>query len=85
MKILITGGHTGIGLELTKKLLIDKHKIGLIVRNRERKNSLSKIINTDNIDFFIADLSDQKAIVNIADEIITVNNEILTTRPKVLL
>ena len=70
MKILITGGHTGIGLELTKKLLIGKHKIGLILRNRERKNSLSKNINTENIDFFFADLSDQKSIVDIADEII---------------
>ena len=70
MKILITGGHTGIGLELTKKLLIGKHKIGLILRNRERKNNLPKNMNTENIDFFFADLSDQKSIVDIADEII---------------
>ena len=34
------------------------------------KNSLSKNINTENIDFFFADLSDQKSIVDIADEII---------------
>lgn len=70
MKILITGGHTGIGLELTKKLLIGKHKIGLLLRNRERKNNLPKNMNTENIDFFFADLSDQKSIVDIADEII---------------
>ena len=35
MNFIITGGHTGIGLELTKKLLEEGHKIGLIVRKNK--------------------------------------------------
>jgi len=36
-RILITGGHSGIGLELTKTLLKEDNKIGLIVSERAKK------------------------------------------------
>lgn len=72
---LITGGHSGIGLGLTKKLLTSGNKLGLIVRNETRKKEFlsqidmfdSKIIN--DIDFFYADLSDQKQVWLVAADI----------------
>ncbi len=55
-QIIITGGYSGIGLELTKLILKDDHKAGLIVRNEtailnETKQKL-KQFNPDNLDFF---------------------------------
>ena len=68
-KIILTGGHSGIGLELTKKLLAEEHQIGLILRNEKRKNDLSKIIEIKDIDFFYGDLSKQSEVINIANQI----------------
>jgi len=73
--ILLTGGHTGIGLGVTKKLLKLENKIGLIIRNESRKKMLLSELNgfpqelIDNIDFFYADLSDQAQIRAAAQEI----------------
>ena len=67
--IIITGGHSGIGLELTKKLLADGHRLGLIVRNESRKNSLSEVFDTSNIDYFYADLSVQSEVLRVANDI----------------
>lgn len=67
--IIITGGHSGIGLELTKKLLVDGHKIGLIVRNESRKRSLSDVLDTEKIEFFYADLSIQTEVIRVAQDI----------------
>lgn len=68
-KIIITGGHSGIGLELTKKLLAENHQLGLIVRNEQRKDDLSKIIPIENIHFFFGDLSIQSDVITIANQI----------------
>ena len=68
-KIILTGGHSGIGLELTKKLLPENHQIGLVLRNEERKNDFSKILKTKDIDFFYGDLSKQSEVINIANQI----------------
>lgn len=67
--IIITGGHSGIGLELTKKLLVDGHRIGLIIRNENRKNSLSEFLDTSKIEFFYADLSIQSEVLKVAKDI----------------
>jgi len=37
MNIIITGGYSGIGLELTKMLFAEGHKLGLIIRNKKNK------------------------------------------------
>lgn len=56
-RILFTGWHSGIGLELTKTLLKEDHKIGLIVGNKQRRNdALKELGNNREVDFFIADL-----------------------------
>ena len=73
--ILLTGGHTGLGLGVTRKLLKLENKIGLIVRNESRKNAALSALNDfpqeliDGIDFFYADLSDQAQVRAIAQEI----------------
>ena len=69
-KIIITGGNSGIGLELTKKLLSENHQIGLVLKNQNRKNDLQKVVETKNIDFFYGDLSKQSEVVKVGNEII---------------
>ncbi|MEO1286440.1 MAG: SDR family NAD(P)-dependent oxidoreductase [Chloroflexota bacterium] len=70
--ILLTGGHSGLGLELTKKLLNEGHHLGLILRNEKRKADAIEAIGTsDNIDFFLADLAKQRDIRQVAKEIMS--------------
>lgn len=72
--IIITGGGSGIGLELVKMMLKEGRHVGLILRNAERK---SQLLNTEpglsgyeKLDFFFADLSVQNEIKAVAQEII---------------
>ena len=67
--IVISGGHSGIGLELTKKLLAEGHKIGLIVRNENRRKSLADLFDSSKIEFFYADLSVQTEVIRVAQNI----------------
>lgn len=67
--VIISGGHSGIGLELTKKLLAEGHKIGLIIRNESRRKSLANSFDTSKIEFFYADLSIQSEVIRVAQEI----------------
>ena len=70
MDIILTGGHSGIGLELTKMLLQEGHKIGLIVRSEKRRNdAIVALGDSDKLDFFFADLSKQEDIVRVAQSI----------------
>lgn len=71
MKVLMTGGHTGIGLELTKVLLEQGHKLGLVVRNQSRADALAQEIDTTDIDFFYADLSNQQDVVSVVNHVTT--------------
>ena len=70
MNIIITGGHTGMGLELTKKLLAEGNKIGLIVRSESRKEDTQKLFSKENsVDIFIGDLSKRNEIEKVANQI----------------
>lgn len=67
MKFILTGGHSGIGLELTKRLLKEGHELGLILRNENRTASAIEAIGTnENVEFFYADLSKRDAIEKVA-------------------
>lgn len=75
MYVLITGGHTGVGLGVTKELLVPGNKIGLIIRSESRKEEVitefkefSKEL-VDGIDFFYADLGDQTQVKAVAAEV----------------
>ncbi|MEM6726462.1 MAG: SDR family NAD(P)-dependent oxidoreductase, partial [Bacteroidota bacterium] len=70
MHIIITGGHSGIGLELSKQLLAEGHKIGLIVRSEQRKQAaITAFEDSSQIDFFIADLSKREHIQQVIEKI----------------
>ncbi|MEM9337750.1 MAG: SDR family NAD(P)-dependent oxidoreductase [Bacteroidota bacterium] len=70
MNYVITGGHSGMGFELTKKLLKEGHKIGLIVRSESRKETTRKLFqDLDSVEIFIADLSKRTEIEQVADQI----------------
>ncbi len=70
MNYLLTGGHTGIGLELTNVLLKEGHKIGLIVRTEKRKQeTLQALAKPEMVDFFFADLSQADAVQAVAKDI----------------
>ena len=63
--IIVTGGHSGIGLELTKRLVADGHLVGLVVRDAARASSVSGVESV-----FVADLSDQAQVRTVAQEIL---------------
>ena len=72
MKIVITGGHSGIGLELTR-LLINKpeHSIGLVMRAKSRVQDLPpEIRDANNLTVWEADLSVQTQVVTVAKTIL---------------
>lgn len=69
MNIIITGGHSGLGLELTKKLLTEGHQLGLIIRNPERRVQVERTLDSEQVQYFYADLSDQEQVINVAREI----------------
>ena len=62
--IIVTGGHSGIGLKLTKRLVADGHRVGLVVRDTARASSVSDVESV-----FVADLSDQDQVRTVAQEI----------------
>jgi NAD(P)-dependent dehydrogenase (short-subunit alcohol dehydrogenase family) len=67
--VIITGGHSGIGLELTKLILRDGHKAGLILRNESTLNDAKQKLEQfgyNNVDFFVADLSRQEDVLKVA-------------------
>ncbi|MEM1000889.1 MAG: SDR family NAD(P)-dependent oxidoreductase [Bacteroidota bacterium] len=70
MNILLTGGHSGIGLELTRMLLKDGHHLGLIVRSEKRKADAQRELGAQAaIDYFIADLGKRDQITAVAQSI----------------
>ncbi|MEL6866731.1 MAG: SDR family NAD(P)-dependent oxidoreductase [Bacteroidota bacterium] len=70
MNYIITGGHTGMGLALTKKLRKEGHQIGLIVRSTSRKKETQALFQGDEgIDLFVADLSKRDDIEQVAQQI----------------
>ena len=72
MNVIITGGHSGIGFELTKKLLEEGHQVGIIVRSEQRrKEALSLFAGSRAPEVFVADLSKRNEIEEVAGAIQT--------------
>ncbi|MEM7110216.1 MAG: SDR family NAD(P)-dependent oxidoreductase [Bacteroidota bacterium] len=77
MNILITGGHSGIGLELTKKILEKGHQVGLIVKSEARKSDAEHLFPGENKpEIFIGDLSDRGQIKAVAEELMAANGKL---------
>ncbi len=72
MNYIITGGHSGMGLELSKKLLAEGHNIGLIVRSESRKEDTRKLFSKERtVDVFVADLSKRNEIEEVVQQILS--------------
>lgn len=72
MHIVITGGHTGMGLALSQRLLSEGHTIGLIVRSESRKKETLGIFPEGSpVEVFVADLAKRAQIESVAQEIST--------------
>ena len=65
-QIVLTGGSSGIGLELLKILLEKEHRVAVVVRNQEQSDELQNNFHSTNLEIFIADLSVQSEVVNVA-------------------
>lgn len=71
---LITGGTSGIGLEIVKGLLAHKKSVGIIARNKELTLSTIQTLKSTflgaHITYFIGDLSIQSDVKRLANEIL---------------
>ena len=71
--ILITGATAGIGLETAKQLAKTGANIYIVGRNKEKctaaVENIKNVSSNNNIHFFTADLSSQKQVRQLADEI----------------
>ncbi len=73
---LFTGGHSGLGLGVVRRLLVPGNRIGLIVRNEARATEAKTALQdhplelVDSIDFFYADLADRSQVDRVVEEIL---------------
>lgn len=68
-QIVLTGGSSGIGLELLKLLLEKEHRVAVVVRSQDRSDELQSNFRSNGLEVFIADLSVQSEVVNVAKAI----------------
>lgn len=69
MHIVITGGHTGIGLELTKRLVAEgQHQVGVVVRSEARLADVPAEVRKA-LTVWEADLAVQSDVARVASEI----------------
>src|SRR5687768_6804812 len=62
--IVLTGGASGIGLELLKQLLRQQHRVAVVVRTENQLNELQNNFRSNNLEVFVADLSIQSETLN---------------------
>ena len=71
MNIVLTGGHTGMGLELSKLLLDEGHALSLIVRTEKRQAEAEQTLaGSGKVHFHLADLSVQADVRRVGEEIV---------------
>jgi retinol dehydrogenase 12 len=68
--IIITGGTDGVGLALAKRLVRDNHRVFVIGKNEIKGNNIVKSFNSNNIEFFQADLSEKKEIIKLSEKLL---------------
>jgi len=69
--IAITGGTSGIGLEMTRKLLREEHQVTLLVRNVRKAEALrNDLPNEVNLHIIPCDLANLSNVRNAANELL---------------
>uniref|UniRef100_A0A4W5M2V4 Uncharacterized protein n=1 Tax=Hucho hucho TaxID=62062 RepID=A0A4W5M2V4_9TELE len=68
--VLVTGGTSGIGLEIAKKFLSMGAKVAITGRNIDKLNNIKKEINNSNLIFVEWDISKTNIIDEKVNEII---------------
>jgi NAD(P)-dependent dehydrogenase (short-subunit alcohol dehydrogenase family) len=63
--IVLTGGSSGIGFELLKRLLEKEYRVAVVVRTREQSDELQNNFRSEHLEVFIADLSVQSEVSNV--------------------
>ena len=63
-QIVLTGGSSGIGLELLKHLLGQGHRVAVVARTESQLKELRNNFRSNDIEVFIADLSIQADTLN---------------------
>ncbi|MEM1349003.1 MAG: SDR family NAD(P)-dependent oxidoreductase [Myxococcota bacterium] len=70
MHIVITGGHSGIGLELAKRVAADGHRLGLVVRDPSRLEGVPDAIKSSSgFTYWSADLAIADDVTKVAEVI----------------
>jgi short-subunit dehydrogenase len=70
MNIIISGGHSGLGLELSKKLLAEGHRLGMIIRiKKPMEETQATLAGDEGVEYFLADLSDHEQVRKVSDHI----------------
>ena len=70
MNVVITGGHSGIGLELAKRLATDGHRLGFVVRSESRLDAVpGTVTGSAGFTAWTADLSVQADVAAVAEAI----------------
>lgn len=64
--IVLTGGSSGIGLELLKRLLEKECRVAVVVRTQEQADELQNNFRSNDLEVFIADLSVQSDVINVS-------------------
>lgn len=67
--IVLTGGASGIGFELLKRLLSERHQVAVITRTESQLDELKNNFPSNNLKVFIANLSSQSDILKIVKKI----------------
>ncbi len=70
--ILITGASSGIGLEMAKQLAAKQHNLLLVARNEAKLEALQQLLIKEyqiEVEYFLFDLSEQYAAVELYNEV----------------
>ncbi|MEO1235114.1 MAG: SDR family NAD(P)-dependent oxidoreductase, partial [Myxococcota bacterium] len=67
--VVVTGGHTGIGFELVKRLIQEGHRVAVLARSAERVVAIKEAVAPSVLEFFAVDLASQGEVERVAHKI----------------
>jgi NAD(P)-dependent dehydrogenase (short-subunit alcohol dehydrogenase family) len=79
-KVLIVGGSSGIGLNLSSILLDEGFSITIASRSVERLNKAKEALN-QNVSIEVVDASDEKSVMELANRVGEIDHLVVTIKP----